>query len=74
MRGIAYVLVLLVAQPPNLGNASIISLGATLGHLVAALIARLRRLPRDEASDLIIDGTLAGGLSGVLVYLAMYPL
>jgi hypothetical protein len=74
MSGIASTLLLLAAQPPDPGDPSIISLGATLGGLVGGLVGQLRRLPDRRAAIVMTRWTLLGGECGVLLYLAMYVL
>ncbi len=55
-------------KPPDVGNLSIIPLGAAIGGLAGGLIGRARHLERDEIAHLRGDGIDIGGAIGFVLY------
>jgi hypothetical protein len=64
-------LILLTSELPDPGRLSTITLAATFGSVVGAVVAPLRKLPSDRAGDATRLGLVLGFGAGVLGWLVV---
>ena len=60
----------LAASLPDPRQPTIILFVAGIGALIGTAVGRLRRLPREQIRELAEDSSFAGGVTGMVLYLA----